>query len=306
MRIVSLIPSGTDFVAALGLNDCLVGVSHECDHPVSQGLPALTSSIIPSGLAPAEIDLCVSEALQQADTNSSLYRTDRALLRDLKPDLVLTQEICDVCAVNAASVMCDLPPGARVLTLSATSFNGLWNDLRAVASATDSCADNLIASLQTRLGSVERAVAGRVRLRVLTLEWTDPPFVGGHWVPEIIECAGGIDVLGQTGELSRRVAWDEISSSDPDVVLLLPCGYSLQEVAAQARDLLQRPEYSRLRAVRDGSVWATDATRLFSRCTPASARAVEVIAGILHPGAWPAPSGVEAIRCPNEVGVASR
>jgi hypothetical protein len=159
MRIVSLIPSGTDFVAALGLQRFLVGVSHECDHPIAQGLTTLTSSIIPSGLAPAEIDLCVGEALQQPDTNGSLYRTDRALLRDLKPDLVLTQEICDVCAVNAASVMCDLPPGARVLTLSATDFNGLWSDLRAVASAADCCAEDLIASLQARLDAVECAVA---------------------------------------------------------------------------------------------------------------------------------------------------
>ena len=306
MRIVSLIPSGTDFVAALGLNDCLVGVSHECDHPVSQGLPALTSSIIPSGLAPAEIDLCVGEALQHPDTNGSLYRTDRALLRDLKPDLVLTQEICDVCAVSAASVMCDLPPGARVLTLSATDFNGLWSDLRAVASAADCCAEDLIASLQARLDAVECAVAGRMRPRVLTLEWTDPPFVGGHWVPEIVERAGGIDVLGRTGELSRRASWDEISGRDPDVVLLLPCGYGLQEVALQGRDLLERPEYSRLRAVWDGNVWVTDATRLFSRCTPDSIRAVEVVAGILHPEAWPAPSVSEAIRCPNGDGVAPR
>lgn len=297
MRIVSLIPAGTDLVAALGLQRFLVGVSHECDHAIARGLPVLTSSIIPTGLEPAEIDRWVSEALQQPDANGSLYHTNRLLLRDLKPDLVLTQEICDVCAVNAASVACDLPPGARVLTLSATNFNELWNDLRTVALAAGCCAEDLIAALQSRLAAVQRAIASRIRPRVLTLEWTNPPFVGGHWVPEIIERAGGVDVLGQTGEMSRRAAWDEIAATDPDIVLLLPCGYELGEVVSQGHTLLQNREYSRLRAVRHGDVWATNATRLFSRCTPASIRAVEVVAGILHPDALAAPSALEAVRC---------
>jgi iron complex transport system substrate-binding protein len=297
MRIVSLIPSGTDLVAALGLERFLIGVSHECDHCIARGLPVLTSSIIPTGLEPAEIDRCVSEALQQPDANGSLYRTNRELLRDLKPDLVLTQEICDVCAVNARSVACDLPPGARILTLSATNFDGLWNDLRAVATTANCCAEDLIASLQARLAAVERAVAGRSRPRVLTLEWTDPPFIGGHWVPEIVERAGGMDVLGHTGELSRRATWHEIVAADPDVVLLLPCGYTLPQTIKQARALLKCSEYSGLRAVAHGQVWATDATRLFSRCTPVSVRTVEVVAGMLHRDLWPAPLDSKAVRC---------
>jgi iron complex transport system substrate-binding protein len=158
--------------------------------------------------------------------------------------------------------------------------------LRAVANATGSSAENLILSLQARLDAVQRAVEHKARLRVLTLEWTDPPFIGGHWVPEIIECVGGADVLGTTGEPSRRATWDEIATSDPDVILLLPCGYGLEQTAHQGRALLQRPEYSKLRAVQNGNVWATDATRLFSRCTPATVRAVEVVAGILHPDVW--------------------
>lgn len=294
MRIASLIPSGTDIATSLNLGSRLVGVSHECDHDAARGLPILTSSVIPLGLEPGEVDRLVGEALQQPDANGSLYRTNRALLKKLAPDLVLTQEICDVCAVNAASVACDLPPNARLLTLGATDFSGLWNDLRAVAAIANTTAEPLIASLQARLEAVRNAVSGLPRPRVLALEWTDPPFIGGHWVPEIIERAGGEHLLGKTGELSRRASWDEIAACDPDIVLLLPCGYSLSETIAQSHALRLRHEYSSLRAVRHNRVWATDATHLFSRCTPASVRAVEVVAGILHPEAWPASSPHEA------------
>ncbi len=294
MRIASLIPSGTDIAAALGLQSQLVGVSHECDHAAARGLPILTGSVIPSGLEPAEIDRRVAEALRQPDANGSLYRTDRALLKELAPDVVLTQEICDVCAVNAASVACDLPAGARLLTLGATSLDGLWADLRAVAAATNADAEKLIASLKARLEAVRCAVAGRARPRVLTLEWTDPPFLGGHWIPEIIETAGGVHLLSAGGEPSRRAAWDEVIVADPDVILLLPCGYSLDATMETARALRQRAEFRELRAVREGRVWATDATHLFSRCTPASIRAMEVVAGILHPAICPAPAAGEA------------
>jgi iron complex transport system substrate-binding protein len=187
--------------------------------------------------------------------------------------------------------------GAQLLTLSATNFDGLRQDLRAVAAATNCSAEELIASLQARLGAVHQVVEDRSRPRVLTLEWSDPPFIGGHWVPEIVAAAGGQDVLGRVGELSRRATWDEIAASDPDVVLLLPCGYSLQETHEQHRALLAQSEYSNLRAVQNGNVWATDATHLFSRCTPQSVRAVEVVAGILHPQVCAPPLPDEALRC---------
>ncbi|MBV9468743.1 MAG: ABC transporter substrate-binding protein [Abitibacteriaceae bacterium] len=294
MRIASLIPSGTDIVAELGLSASLVGVSHACDHPSSRGLPVLTHSIIPADVAPGEIDRLVSEALK-ADGGGSLYRTERALLKQLAPDIVLSQIVCDVCAVNAATARQDLPPLARLIDLGATSFTGLWADMRAVAVATDADAEPLIASLQARLEAVRGAVAAQNRPRVLALEWTDPPFLGGHWVPEIIEIAGGEHVLGSGGEPSRRATWPEIADSDPDIILLVPCGYGLQETLRQGHALLHQEAFANLRAVKQGKVWATDATHLFSRCTPQSVRTVEVVAGLLHPAVWPAPSPQEAV-----------
>jgi iron complex transport system substrate-binding protein len=300
MRIVSLIPSGTDLVAALGLEQYLVGVSHECDHACAAGLPILTSGLIPSNLTPFEIDSTVSQAVASGEGNAALYRTDRALLRDLQPDLILTQTICDVCAVNADSIRHHLPPGAQLYDLGATDLAGLWADLRAIAALARRhgmpCdAEPVIAALQSRLEAVERAVAERPRPRVLALEWTDPPFLGGHWVPEIIERAGGTHILGEAGQLSRRSTWAEIGAAHPEVMLMLPCGYTLPQVVEQIDILRTDAAYQQVCATFEDHIWATDATRLFSRCTPASIRAVEVVAGILHPEVWPLPSPEEAL-----------
>ena len=289
MRIISLIPSGTDIAASLNLDPYLVGKSHTCDHPAVESLPILTQSRVRSDLSPREIDDAVRNALQNGDGNSSLYVTDRELLRDLAPDIVLTQTICDVCAVNANSAARDLPPNAHLVNLSATSFAGLWDDLREVAKATSAHdsgvierAEDLISSLQARLEKVRVLVEGKPRPKVLVLEWSDPPFIGGHWVPEIIEIAGGEHVLGKAGEASRRATWEEIAEADPDIILLAPCGYDLEETAAQGRALMDEPGFAELRAVQTSNAWATNATHLFSRCTPMSVRAVEVVAGVLH------------------------
>ncbi|MDF2440160.1 MAG: iron complex transport system substrate-binding protein [Abditibacteriota bacterium] len=295
MRIASLIPSGTDITVSLGLQSTLVGVSHACDHSATHDLPILTHSVIPSSLSPLEIDRAVGEALANEDANGSLYRTDRELLRQLAPDVILTQSICDVCAVNAASIACDLPPEAHLITRGATNFAGLWTDLRTVADAAGTDASTLIASLQVRLGRVQQTVRNRARPRVLVLEWTEPPFLGGHWVPEIIERAGGEHLLGQIGEPSRRATWNEIAAADPEILIVAPCGYGLDETIAQTRALCDNPQYAQLRAVRNGQVWATNATHLFSRCTPMSIRAVEVAAGILHSEVWEKPDEIEAI-----------
>ncbi len=293
MRIVSLIPSGTDIAASLGLEKFLVGRSHTCDHPAVSELPILTQSRVRYDMTPREIDDAVTSALQNGDGNSSLYVTDKNLLRELKPDVVLTQTICDVCAVNANSAARELPPGAQLVNLGATSFSGLWEDLRAVAHAGSTpdvnaaeSAEKLIATLKSRLEKVRVAVekqsaSGQTRPKVLVLEWSDPPFLGGHWVPEIIDCAGGTHVLGNAGEASRRASWEEIAQVDPDIILLAPCGYDLQETAAQGRALWEYSGFANLRATRTGNVWATNATHLFSRCTPQSVRAVEVVAGVL-------------------------
>lgn len=272
MKIVSLIPSGTDIACALGLGSSLVGVSHECDHLQSFGLPVVTRSVIDSTLPPAQIDADVNAAVE---AGTSLYLTNRELLCDLSPDVVLTQTVCDVCAVNSQTAARDLPEGARLINLSATTFAELWADLRAVASATGTDAEPLISSLCARLEAVQARVAHRAKPRVLVLEWTDPPFLGGHWVPEMVEFAGGQHVLSGAGEASRRATWDEIRAAKPDTVILAPCGYDLEQTIEQGQVI--RPQLDSLGA---REVWATNATALFSRCTPASVRGVEVLAGI--------------------------
>ena len=274
MKIVSLIPSGSDIAAALGLGAQLVGVSHECDHGAARGLPVVTRSVVDSTLPPAQIDADVNSAVA---SGTSLYLTDRALLRALAPDVVLTQTICDVCAVNSQTAARDLPPNAHLVNLSATSLDGLWEDLRSVARATGAEAAPLIASLQARLERARAAVAARPRPRVLVLEWSDPPFLGGHWVPEMVEIAGGTHILSGAGQASRRASWNEIAQSRPEIVVLAPCGYDLPQTIAQGRALLPR-----LKSIGARQVWATDATALFSRCTPATVRGIEVLAGLLH------------------------
>jgi len=291
VRIASLIPSGTDIAAALGLETHLVGRSHSCDLPTALHLPVLTQSRVRYDMSPREIDDAVTLAIQNGEGNASLYVTDRQLLHRLNPDIVLTQTICDVCAVNANSAARDLPPNAKLVNLSATSFSGLWDDLREVAQAISPTlpaitgqSEELITSLQQRLEKVRSAVEGRARPKVVTLEWSDPPFIGGHWVPEIVELAGGDHVLGAATEPSRRSTWEEVASANPDVILLMPCGYGLEETRQQGLALLENPLVQQLKAVQTGNIWTTDATHLFSRCTPNSVRAAEVVAGILHPG----------------------
>ncbi len=272
MKIVSLIPSGTDIACALGLGSSLVGVSHECDHAQSLGLPVVTRSVVDSTLPPAQIDADVNAAVE---AGTSLYLTNRELLCDLAPDVVLTQTICDVCAVNSQTARRDLPRNARLINLSATTFAGLWDDLRAVALATGTNAEPIITSLQARLDEVRSRVEGRAKPRVLVIEWTDPPFLGGHWVPEMVSLAGGEHVLSGAGEASRRASWDEIRAAKPDFLILAPCGYDLNQTIEQGRTIEVE-----LCSTGAREIWATNATALFSRCTPASVEGAETLEAI--------------------------
>ena len=289
MRIASLVPAATDLVAALGLAEHLVGVSHECDHPAAAGLPVLTTSLVPAAGAtgsadPAAVDAEVSATLAAGE---ALYRTDRALLAELAPDVVVTQAICDVCAVTTGSVIGDLPPGARVVELTGTSLAGLGDDVRRAAGALGAAdaGHEVVADVSAAVDAVRAAVAGLDRRRVVTIEWGAPPFLGGHWVPELVAVAGGEDALAVPGQPSRRAGWDEITAADPDVVAFVPCGYGLDDALAHARELLDEPEspLRALRAARDGELWALDANRLFSRCTPAAVKgAVRALSMAFH------------------------
>jgi len=280
VRVASLIPSGTDIAVALGVGDCLVGVSHECDDPVAVGLPVLTWSNLPGADAsPAEIDRAVSSAAAAGDT---LYRTHLELLHELRPDVILTQDICDVCAVPASQVSCDIPAGAELITLSATTLAGLDDDLLRVGKATgaDDRAQALVDELRSQ--RAERVPSG---MRVAAVEWGDPPFTAGDWVPELVEVAGGVSVLGAPGVRSRRATWDDVRAAEPDVVVFMPCGYELDQSVGEARTLPW-----------DGPLWATDSTHLFSRCTPQAVTGGLAVLAAIVSGTDPDPKRATRIR----------
>jgi iron complex transport system substrate-binding protein len=292
VRIVSLIPSGTDIVVALGLAESLVGVSHECDNPavVGRGLPVLTSSVLGAApeVPPGDVDRAVSEARAAGE---KLYRVDVDLLASLQPDVVLSQDVCDVCAVPGSDVVPGLPAGAALVMLSATSLAGLEDDLIRLGAALG--VEEAGMGMIQRLRSIRFEVMGRIggarRRRVLTLEWGDPPFVGGHWVPEMVGTAGGDHLLVAPGDPSVRSSWEAVGASDPEVVVFMPCGYSLGAAVDEGRSLVGR--------LPDKEWWAVDASALFSRCTPSAvSRGLHVLAGVLHPAVCPPPSAFLAQR----------
>lgn len=287
-RIVSLLPSATDLLFDLlgdaGLDGRLVGVSHSCDHPRSRGLPVLTRSIVDSAAPQAEIDRAVSDAVREG---RALYQVDGPLLDALNPDLVVTQGVCEVCAVTPGTIEAAvryLPgclPAANVLSLEGRHLSGILDDLRALGAAAGlpERAAQLAAQAQARWDAVQPAQGAP---RVLTLEWTDPPFYGGHWVPEQVERAGGVNVLGAAGTDSGRAGWAQIEALRPDVTVVMCCGYGLPDNVSFARALdPQRPL---------GQVWAVDANALFSRPSLGVVRGAEVLAALLRGEATPGQS----------------
>ncbi len=281
MRIASLVPSATESLFALGLGDSVVAVTHECDHPKSVlGLPKLTSSVIPDGLDAAEIDARVREVTARGE---SLYRLDEKLLDALDPDLIVTQALCAVCAVSfdeVCAVADRLASRPGVISQDPNTLGEVFSDVAELAAATgiDARGADVVAALQARLDAVATAVAGRTRPRVAALEWLAPVYVGGHWVPEMIELAGGVDVLGAAGEKSRVVEWEQVEASEPDVVVIMPCGLYADESAAQAREHAHR-----LRGLGAERIVAVDAASSFSRPGPRLVDGTELLAHILHP-----------------------
>ena len=286
MRIVSLLPSATEIVYALGLGDQLVGVTHECDYPPeARRVRVVSGSALPPAATPAEVDRLVSASVGDGDP---IYRLDREAIRELRPDLVLSQDLCAVCAVPSGHVneaLEVLGCRAEVVSLDPSSLREVLDCVHQVAAAAGvgERADAIVASLERRLDAVRAAVAGLPRPRVFALEWSDPPFNGGHWVPEMIDVAGGVPVLANAGAASARVPWEDIAAAEPDVVVFMPCGYDLPAAEAEARrSLLGRAELS-------GRLIAVHANAYFSRPGPRLVDGVEVLAAALHPGAVPAP-----------------
>lgn len=290
MRIASLVPSATETLFALGLGDSVVAVTHECDHPEEAlELPRLTHSVIPEGLGPAEIDAAVREVTGRGE---ALYGLDEPALAELRPDLVATQALCAVCAVSyddVRAVAGRIPSRPDVISLDPETLAEVLDDcVRLAEAAGDRAAgERLRAELAERLERVRAAVADRPRPRVATLEWLDPPFAGGHWVPEMVEIAGGRDLLGIAGEKSRTVTWDELKDAAPDVVVVMPCGLYVDDAARQAEAYADR-----IAALGAERVIAVDAASSFSRPGPRLVDGVEMLAQALHPDVAPPAEGV--------------
>lgn len=287
-RIVSLVPNATEIVAALGCADRLVGRSHECDHPPAvTAPPVVTRAEIDSSAPSAEIDAQVKRRMGDA---LSLYAVERDTLAALRPDLVITQDRCEVCAVPLPEVeaaVAVLTGGARLLSLTPARLADVWADVTGVGEAVGAAetGERLAQNLARRVEAVRMATSGRARPRVAALEWLDPPMAGGHWVPELIAAAGGTDVFNTPGAPAFFISLDELAAADPDVIVAMPCGFARDRVERELAELSRDPAWAALRAVRTGHVHAVDANAHFSRPGPRLADSAEHLAARLHPDA---------------------
>jgi iron complex transport system substrate-binding protein len=288
-RIASLLASATEIVAALGLEECLVGISHECDYPAHVlDRPRLSQPRFdPEGLSSTEIDAAVRHAMAE---HGSVYAIADAQLADLDPDLVLTQAVCEVCAVPTPGVRDAVKARglhAEVVSLDAHTIAEILDTILAVgrAAGVEAKAVDLVRGLEQRMALVARAVQDRPRARVLAIEWLGPPFLPGHWVPEQIERAGGVCLAGETGSHSRQVAWKDLEGFDPDVLILMPCGYGLEASRVEAdRAAVQLVELAP-RAIEAGRAFVVDGSSYFNRSGPRVVDGIEILAALLHPGA---------------------
>jgi iron complex transport system substrate-binding protein len=284
VRIVSLLPSTTEILFALGAGDDVVGVTFECDHPAeARSLRIVSTSSLSAGLSASEID---AEVRAKMAAGEDLYHLDEGALAELEPDLVISQDLCAVCAVDVATVDAALEHlgcQAKVLTIDPMSLEDVLGSIYVIGEATGRSdpAASLVAGLRERLAQVERAISGRPRPRVAVIEWTDPLFSAGHWVPDMVEAAGGLCALGESAQRSRPVSTDELAAAAPDLIVVAPCGFHLPGAAELAAALLERDELPA-----GIPVWAVDADAAFVRPGPRLVDGVEALAAICHPSAW--------------------
>ena len=296
MRIVSLLPSATEMACALGLEDCLVGVTHECDYPPSvQGLPQVTRSLIPADATSSEIDRLVSERFKSV---RALYSLDVERLKEVRPDVIVTQSLCEVCAVAPNEVQAaigQLPGTPRVVTLEPQSLEGLFEAIQELASALEVSADEMLRGLRGRVDAVAtRSATVTARPRVALLEWLDPPFSSGHWSPELVRLAGGIEGLGKEGQPSRRLRWDEVSAWQPDVIIIACCGFTVERALQDVAVVQSVEGWRELPAVRSGRVYVADGSQYFNRPGPRLIDSLELLAHALDPTVHPLPDGLSA------------
>jgi iron complex transport system substrate-binding protein len=292
-RIVSLLPSATEVLWFLGHGDRVVGVTFECDHPApAKDLPHITDSIIPPGLKPAEIDAVISQAMAEG---TELYRLDRERLLSLDPDLIVSQDLCRVCALPSGDVdaaVRELGCDAQVFSYDPMTLEGVLQEMATLDRVVGGTAaignagtpePPAITGLRERLDAVRARVAGRDRPKVLLLEWPDPPFTPGHWIPDLIEIAGGEPLLAHPGQRSEATTWDAVANSGAEILLVAPCGFDQAAAQAQLEEVLGRPEVAALPAAAAGRTYAIDADSLIVRPGPRLVDGVEALADIFHP-----------------------
>jgi iron complex transport system substrate-binding protein len=300
LKIVSLLPSATEIVFALGLGDSLEGVTHECDYPAEATQKPIVSrpSLPPGPMTSREIDDAVREKM---DAKEPLYVLDRALIQRVQPEVILTQDLCRVCAIPTGQVedaLADLGVDSKVLSLDPNTLEEIFVSIEAVGKLLDreERAREITQGLRARVEAVKKTALRLPTINVLALEWFDPPFAGGHWVPEMVELAGGTNLLTEKGQPSRQVSWRGIRDATPEVVVFMPCGYYLDEAEEEAKRLFDNPEFADTPAARENNVFAVDATSYFSRPGPRIVDGLEILAWAVHPEAYPEPPADTIVR----------
>ncbi|MDA4117577.1 MAG: cobalamin-binding protein [Thaumarchaeota archaeon] len=287
MRIYSFLPSATEMIYALGLEDQLCGVTHECDFPPeAREKPVVVRPLVDmSKMGQGEIDDRVVEGMTHGH---GLYSIDRTFLQGKKPDIVITQELCDVCSVSlrdVLSTMSDLSQDCQVLSLKPRGLHGVLEDIVTVGKAcgAEPAANDLVAKLEKRIQRVDETAADLDRPKVFCVEWFDPIFASGHWVPEMVEIAGGHDALGRPGQDSRRIPWRDVLANDPDVMVLMPCGFDAYRAAEDLHLLSRNDGWRSIGAVKAGRVFATNGSAYYSRPGPRLVDGLELLAKMIHP-----------------------
>ena len=291
MRICSLLPGATEIVAALGLADQLVGISHECDYPRGLSAPVVVEPVIQTeGIPSAEIDRRVRTA---AAEHQSLYRLSASLLVAAHPDLIIIQDLCDVCAITPQELdglLRRLIPSPRILKLHPRTLNDIFSDILLIGSTVEKEpeARHLSDSLRQVVAAIRhRAASAKTRPRVACLEWLSPLYIAGHWVPDMVDSAGGIAVLTDSGAASRRITWDELRAALPDVILIMPCGFTRERAADEFNRIVNQPDWQELPAIQKGQFHIVDALSYFSRPGPRLVSGIAQLAALLHPRIWP-------------------
>jgi iron complex transport system substrate-binding protein len=290
-RIVSLLPSATEIACALGLVENLVGITHECDYPAEiQGKPVVVRNVLPiESMTQSEIDVAVAQRIREG---KSLYQIDEQLLQQLEPDLILTQDLCQVCAPSGnevSQVLRTLPKQPEILWLTPRNISEIEENVRELGAATGRTkeAAEIINSGRARLTKLEAITRTLNRAKVFCMEWLDPVYASGHWVPEMVRIAGGIDELGNEGDDSVRISWERVLEWQPEVLVIMPCGFNLAQVVEQTPKLFDYPRWSELPAVKNRRVYAVDANSYFARPGPRVVEGTELLAHLFHPNLFP-------------------